>query len=140
MHPVFTTHLAPTTSRLAVRGELDLASRDRLRWRLAQADQFSRVSVQLDTSGVTYVDASCLRVVEDTRLRLEASGRILEVVAASREFAMISDLAGYVELAAVGSPCGSAAGNRISKHARRWRSGGRYDASPPWPRAISRTR
>lgn len=98
MHPVFTTHLAPTTSRLAVSGELDLASREQLRWRLAQAEQFAGSSVELDLGGVTYVDASCLRVVDDARRRLEASGRSLDITVASRQFAMISSLAGYFEL------------------------------------------
>ena len=101
MPAFFKLHLSPSPVVLAVAGELDLLGRDQLRWRLAEVEDAAGDEVHLDVSLVTFVDASCLRVLDDARQRFAARSVRLRVVAASTSFRLVTTLADYRELGVV---------------------------------------
>jgi anti-anti-sigma factor len=79
-------------------GELDLATRDELAGLLACLRLHGCSLVEVDALRVTFVDATCLRVLHDERRRLRAGGGTLRLVAASSFFVKVLDAAGYDDL------------------------------------------
>jgi anti-anti-sigma factor len=94
----FTFVCRPPAARLRITGELDLATRERLREALRdlRARRCSRVEV--DAADVDFVDATSLRVLHEERLRLLDEGGRLDVVAGSPTYLLVSQLAGYDDL------------------------------------------
>jgi anti-anti-sigma factor len=90
----------PPQAQLRIAGELDLASHERLAdamWCLrAQGCLF----VSVDLTGVTFIDASCLHLLDQERRRLQTIEGSLEVVAASERHQRVAHIAGYDELLA----------------------------------------
>lgn len=95
MATMFRTFAAPRRARLRVEGELDLATHDELRHRLRALCRRPCRVLELDVAEVSFVDAGCLRALDEARQVLAARGGRLEVVAASHCFALVSHLAGY---------------------------------------------
>ncbi|MQW77840.1 hypothetical protein GHK92_18370 [Nocardioides sp. dk4132] len=87
----------PTHTLLRLRGELDLASRPLLLYRLLEARSYGpRVWVNADD--VEFIEASCLYQLDRFRRRLSADGGLLRVIRASAYYELICQLAGYGEM------------------------------------------
>jgi anti-sigma B factor antagonist len=85
-------------AKVRVTGELDLATNDRLREGLRSVMARGCARLELDLAGVSFIDASSLRVLDQEQRRFAESGGTLEVVAASRCHLRVSELAGYRNL------------------------------------------
>lgn len=83
---------------LLVTGDLDLDVRDTLRGRLDEASPLGGPALSLDLSGVTFVDCTCLGLLERVRRRSHADGHPVQVASASAAFLRTSRLAGYRSL------------------------------------------
>jgi anti-anti-sigma factor len=92
------TTFHPPLGRLLLAGELDLSTRESLARRLQDAIDLGCRSLEIDAAGVTYVDAGSLRILEDTRRRLERDGESLIVVGSSSAFVRVARLSGFHEL------------------------------------------
>lgn len=101
MPPTVTLHVSATTTLLVIEGEIDLAVRDQLTSKIARAVRLCGDCLQLDASGVTFIDCCGLRPIEVARQQLQRDGKELAVVAASDRFRRVSELAGYLALAGV---------------------------------------
>lgn len=77
---------------LTVGGELDFGTGDQLRDRLTQAEGVARV--ELDLSGVTFIDAAGLHAIVDAVRAAEQRGTVVEVV---RSSPAVVRLAGLVD-------------------------------------------
>lgn len=71
-------------------GELDLAGVPALRAMLADVDG----DIELDCSGLTFIDCAGLRVLEETQRACEPEGVHLYLIAPSRCVTRLLDLAG----------------------------------------------
>jgi anti-anti-sigma factor len=99
VHTTFETHVSPGSTLLVVSGDLDVVCSHRLRRHLADAEDRGGHSLDLDAGEVSFVDCTSLRLIDSTRRRLARHGSRLRVTAASSRFRLVSDLAGYVDLA-----------------------------------------
>src|SRR4051812_12792138 len=95
MGATFRATYVDRTAFFSVQGELDLASREQLRWWLTDLTDIGLDALLVDVSGVTFVDCSCLRTLDEARRRLERGHARLEIVASSYSFGLVSGLAGY---------------------------------------------
>ncbi|WP_205471082.1 STAS domain-containing protein [Nocardioides sp. SYSU D00038] len=100
MQATFTTTYEPPVATLAIVGELDIVSRGRLAWRLAELTTLGCRTVRLDVGRVTYVDGRSVRLIDQTRERLEARGATLDIIAASACFARVVTVGRFRRLAA----------------------------------------
>ncbi len=98
MRTEFTFSCEPPTARLRVSGELDISSTDQLRDVLACLRLEGCTRLEVDLSGVVFIDAGSLRVLHREQLRLMIAGGDLEVVDASPCYRLVSGLAGYDSL------------------------------------------
>lgn len=98
MHAVLTLILEPPGGRLQIDGELDLAVRDSLRHRLADLRDLVPGPVSLDLAGVTFVDCSSLRLLDDFRRELADARRPLDISTVSSSFRLVCQLAQYDDL------------------------------------------
>lgn len=89
----------PPVALLAIEGELDLRTSAAVTARLVELESSPAEVLYLDVGCVTFVDCSCLREIDRSRRRIVASGRRLEIVAASPTFLAVAQLAQYPELA-----------------------------------------
>jgi anti-anti-sigma regulatory factor len=103
MHATFTTTYEPPVVTLSIVGELDIASRGRLAWRLIELDDLECTTVRLDVGQLAYIDAQSMRLIDQARERLEADGATLEIIAASLSFGLVSTVGGFTALAAASS-------------------------------------
>jgi anti-anti-sigma factor len=101
MDAVLVTALEPPAARLRVAGDLDLAGCEGLRRSLADLAAAVAGTVTLDLSGVTFIDCTCLRVLDEFRRQLEEQGRQLVIEGASPRFDVVCRLAQYDQLAAL---------------------------------------
>ena len=92
-------------ARIVIAGELDIGSRGTLAWRLVELASLDCPTVRVDLSGVTYVDACCLRLLDDARRSITARHVRFVVTHASTYVAAAADLAGFHGLA----PCAATA-------------------------------
>lgn len=74
-------HQGESAVRLVVRGDLDYGSADRLR--LAAADVVGAMALELDLSGVPYMDSTGIAALLGIHSARERAGGALHVVAAS---------------------------------------------------------
>lgn len=100
MHAYISVSYDPPVGTMKVSGELDLMSRDGLAWRLVDLEALDCRTLRLDVGQVTFIDAACLRLIDEARRRVTSRGGRLELTSASPCFALVSRLAGYRELAA----------------------------------------
>jgi anti-sigma B factor antagonist len=82
----------PGDGRVALVGELDVATCGELDGRLQAADPASTVS--LDLSGITFMDSSGLRVVIEHHNRFEEAGGQLQLADLSSPVARLLQIAG----------------------------------------------
>jgi anti-sigma B factor antagonist len=78
--------------RLAISGEIDVATRDQLDARLA--DEAGSAMVSLDLAGVSFIDSSGLRVLIEHHQRFEEEGGQLELTELSAPAARLIEVAG----------------------------------------------
>jgi anti-anti-sigma factor len=100
MHSIFSVSYDPPLGVMKISGELDLMSRGQLAWRLVHLDAVDCRTFRLDLGQVTFIDAACLRLIDEARRRVIGRGGTFELTSASRCFALVSGLAGYRDLAA----------------------------------------
>lgn len=100
MHATFTVELQPPDALLRIAGELDVADENRLRNHLADLLDYARGNVVLDLSALTFVDCSCMAVIDRLRAELVADGRELVIEDASLAFRLVAALAEYDALGA----------------------------------------
>jgi anti-anti-sigma factor len=100
MHANFSVSYDPPVGIMKISGELDLMSRGRLAWRLVDLEALDCRTLRLDVGQVTFIDAACLRLIDEARHRVTSRGGRLELTSASLCFALVSRLAGYRDLAA----------------------------------------
>lgn len=130
---------SPPVARLRAVGELDLATRDRLRDVLGCLRFRGCTQVEVDLAAVTFIDACTLRVLHAEQRRLLLEGGSLEVVAASAFHQFVARLAGYEALLAPEvppasrAPSGSRARLRILREVPPLRLEGRVDPASPTP-------
>ena len=108
MHATFTADCTPPVATLTIVGELDIASRGRLAWRLIDLGALDCTTVRLDVGQVTHIDARSLRLIDQMRERLEANGGSLEIRSASLCFALFSTGGGFTVLAAAAAATAAA--------------------------------
>jgi anti-sigma B factor antagonist len=89
-----TVTLDPPTARLQPVGELDIFTARQVADRLRSAVRSGCSTLVLDLSGVTFVDASALGVLDRARVALVADHGTLGMVAAPASFRRICELAG----------------------------------------------
>ena len=90
--------------QLTVAGELDLASAPELRRRLAAlTDARGPLQVQVDASGLSFVDVAGLDVLLDAAAALRRAGGSLRITRASRVMARLVELLGLESLRGDGS-------------------------------------
>jgi anti-sigma B factor antagonist len=83
-----------TAVRVLARGELDLATADRLERAIADAERRAGGgSLVLDYSGLEFMDSTGLQVLLDADVRAERDGRPLVVVAGDGEARRVLELA-----------------------------------------------
>jgi anti-sigma B factor antagonist len=89
------TNLAAGALRVAVVGELDLATAPELTRRLEEAGAVGGPPIELDLSGVSFIDATGLRVLLAAQVRLNRGGRPgFAVIATSRAVRRLLELIG----------------------------------------------
>ena len=94
------TH-APPVALIVITGELDIACRGTLAWRLVELASLGCSTVRVDLRDVTHIDACCLRLLDDTRRSVTARQSHFVVTHASTYVALVAELAGFHGLA----PC-----------------------------------
>ena len=104
MPVLFSVNLEPPEASLCICGDLDVASRDRLRRHLEDLRDCVHGAIRIDLENVTFVDCTCLRVFDDFRLDLVAAGRSLHLTSAQPCFHRTCALAGYDELSRMTVP------------------------------------
>ena len=82
-------------------GEFDLRTHDPLADILMCLRDQDCSRIYLDASGLTFVDASCMRVLHNEGDRLRARGGALQVTAGSPTFVRLARAAGYPDLSPV---------------------------------------
>jgi len=82
---------------IAVTGELDVDSADELRTALVAATQVDHTGVDIDMSGVTFMDSSGLRELIGTYKRLAVDGRQMRIVEPSERVVRLLKLTGQYE-------------------------------------------
>ena len=102
--PVVSCTFQPPRALVRLGGEFDLASRDHLSDVLACLRLRGCTTVEVDAQEVTFVDASCLRVLHTEAVRLRGAGGALRMVAASALVVRIVEAAGYLDLLPGGGP------------------------------------
>lgn len=100
MHATFIIELQPPDAVLRIAGELDIADENRLRNHLADLLDCASGRVVLDLSALTFVDCSCMAVIDRLRTELLAEGRALVIEDASLTFRLVATLAEYDALVA----------------------------------------
>ncbi|NUS41576.1 MAG: STAS domain-containing protein [Terrabacter sp.] len=93
---------SPPSAHLRIMGDLDLATRDRLREVIEDLQDTGYERIDLDLAAVGFIDASNLGVLRQQQRRLLASGGALDVVAASHRHQRVVRLVGYDTLLAPG--------------------------------------
>jgi anti-anti-sigma factor len=88
----------PPKVRLQITGEIDFATKGQLRDLLLCFFRWRCTEVELDLSGISFIDLSCLRLLDREQRRCTEAGGSLEVVAASPCYFRITDIAGYENL------------------------------------------
>jgi anti-anti-sigma factor len=100
MHTAFLLTGRPPSARLRIIGDLDLATRDRLREVIDDLRSTGYERIELDLASVSFIDASNLGVLHEQQRRLLAGGGALDVVAASHRHQRVVRLVGYDTLLA----------------------------------------
>jgi anti-anti-sigma factor len=88
----------PPKVRLKITGEIDFATKSQLRDLLLCFFRWRCIQVELDLSDVSFIDLSCVRLIDREQRRCIEAGGSLEVVAASTCFFRITDIAGFDHL------------------------------------------
>lgn len=101
MHATFTTEHRPPDVVLRIDGELDVADENRLRNHLADLLDYAAGTVVLDLPALTFVDCSCMAVIDRLRAELLGEGRELVIREASLTFRLVAALAEYDGLCAL---------------------------------------
>lgn len=86
------------SNRVVLAGELDIADVARVARLLARAVERGDAVVRLDVRDVTFIDLSCVHVIDEARIDLESRGRRLQITEISPWFQRVCVLAGYDEL------------------------------------------
>jgi anti-sigma B factor antagonist len=84
--------------RIAVSGEVDVATAPLLRERLYQAIDRSTGPVVVDLLAVTFIDSTALGVLIGARERSEANGSVLRLVLKEARLMKIFEITGLTEL------------------------------------------
>lgn len=84
--------------RLRLAGELDLATAPEAERVLEEAIDGGPVPVELDLSGLTFVDSTGLRLIVQTHQRCVARGCALSLVPGPRGVQRVFDVAGVLDL------------------------------------------
>lgn len=90
--------MRPPKGRVRLAGEFDLRTREHLADVVRSLRRCGCSVVEIDASRVTFVDASCLRLMHDEGRRLRGDGGELRVTAGSDVFVKLVRAAGYAEL------------------------------------------
>lgn len=77
------THREGSTVRIALRGELDIASAERVEEELAAVEDDPPAELVLDLSGLEFMDSTGLRLVLGADARARAAGRSVTIVRGS---------------------------------------------------------
>lgn len=85
----------PPRARVRLTGEFDLAMREHLDHVLTVLRFRGCTTIQVDAQDVSFVDASCLRVLHTQAHLLREAGGVLRLVAASAVFIRTVEAAGY---------------------------------------------
>ena len=93
MHSQIQITFNPRRATLRLEGELDLKDRVELRRRLEDVIALGCVRLDVDGTGVTFIDSGCLRELDAARARMTALGRSLVVRRASPVFERVADVA-----------------------------------------------
>jgi anti-sigma B factor antagonist len=89
-----TLTLDPPTARVVAAGELDIFGAREVADRLRRAVRSGCSAVELDVSGVTFVDVSALGVLDRARAAVVADHATVGMVAAPAAFRRTCELAG----------------------------------------------
>jgi anti-anti-sigma factor len=89
---------APPLGRVRITGELDLSTGEQLQDVLDRSTAHGCTLLELDLVEVSFVDAHSLGILDRHQRWLTRIGGQLEVVAASRSYVLVADLAGYDNL------------------------------------------
>lgn len=100
----------PPVALLRIAGELDLSTRARLRDAFCCVARQGCTQVRVDLEGITFIDASSLRLLHVEQHRLVQAGGDLEVVAASARYLLVSGAAGYPNLQPATGPTQGSSG------------------------------
>jgi len=92
-----TTRRDGARSIVVISGELDLTVLEPLRAKLSEAVAEGVDTVEVDTSGVSFIDSVALAMFLAFQVNLPKEGVTLRVVAASDEFARIVTLSGLAD-------------------------------------------
>lgn len=104
VRPVVSCTFQPPRALVRLGGEFDLSSRGHLSDVLACLRLRGCTTVEVDAQEVTFVDASCLRVLHTEAVRLRSAGGTLRMVAASALVVRVVEAAGYLDLLPGGGP------------------------------------
>jgi anti-sigma B factor antagonist len=94
MEFTLTVMLDPPTARVVARGELDIFTAREVADGLRTAVRSGCSTVQLDVSGVTFVDASALGVLDRARAAMSVDHGSIDLVAPPTAFRRTCELAG----------------------------------------------
>jgi anti-sigma B factor antagonist len=83
-----------STVRLGLYGELDLSTRPQVEHALARAEEWSPATIEIDLSGLTFLDSSGVRMALDAHERATAAGRELVLFPAAPLLQRIFELTG----------------------------------------------
>lgn len=88
----------PPKVRLQITGEIDFVTKGQLRDLLLFFSRWRCTEVKLDLTGISFIDLSCLRLLDREQRRCAEAGGSLEVVGASPCYIRITEVAGYGNL------------------------------------------
>lgn len=114
MPVLFNVDLDPPDASLCIAGELDLAARDLLRSHLEELRDCVDGAIRINLANVTFVDCTCLHVLDQLRLDLAPARRSLQLASAQPSFHLVCALAGYDQLSQMTAPR-----PRVLSHPRR---------------------
>jgi anti-sigma B factor antagonist len=87
-----------STVRLYLRGELDMATRARVESALIRAEDSGASVIELDLSGLTFMDSSGVHLALDARHRSRARGHGLVLLGGSESVRRVFELTGTAQL------------------------------------------
>jgi anti-sigma B factor antagonist len=90
-------HADGDNARIAVTGEVDMTTGDRLERQILAAEERQPATLTIDLTGVEFIDSTGLQLILDADVRAKEAGRRLVVAAGTSEAARVLALAGVAD-------------------------------------------